>query len=229
MIDSSWIYHQNHNKIIHQGLFKKIINNFLVVSIFIIIAFGFSYLIINAQSVTKIVKFQINSTMSPYYDKIENQINLTAQANFNNISYDNLIIPKIDLKESINWRVSELDFTTQLTKGIIHAKSSNLPSDGSGNILLIGYSSLPFWQNQGGSTVFSLLNKLSLGDRINIRYQDNYYVYQVKNKLISNSELIDLNNPSDKQLLTLMTYWPIGVNSHKLFVVSELISSSSNK
>lgn len=228
MIDSTWQQlHTNKLNLSRRPKGNKLLKKIFLFVILTSSTILFSYVLVNIQAIYKSFKYQIKDNFSPYYHDITNQINLSAQANQNYLQNDNLlIIPKIDLNSSIIWGSSEDSLSSNLKKSVVQLDSTNLPSDLTGNIILIGNSSLPFWQDDGGGTVFTLINKLELGDRITINYQENYFVYQVKSKKTVSGANIELDKSDGNQLLTLMTCYPLGINSQRLLIIAELVSTS---
>jgi len=133
-----------------------------------------------------------------------------------------IIISKIGVLAPINWDVAEPDILESLKSGVAHYKGTSHPGDG-GNIFLVGHSSNYFWIKSDYNQIFSLLDKLQSDDRIEIKYKTSTYIYKViQNKVVSANEVEVLNN-TPKELLTLMTCWPVGTSLNRLIIQAELV------
>jgi LPXTG-site transpeptidase (sortase) family protein len=184
-----------------------------------------SYVISNIKSFYIYSKYSVVNKLNPI--NIEKQINLTAQANQKKELTNNIYIPKIFINSKIVWDISNEFFFDNLKNGISHLANSGYPNEKGKNMILGGLSSYPFWYNLPNSNNFALLNKLENGDRININYKNNNYVYQVVSiQNTDKGELIINSAPLNKKLLTLFTYYPYGLNTYKLVISCEQISSS---
>ena len=132
-----------------------------------------------------------------------------------------LTIGKIALKAPIVWQVEEGEILDNLSGGVVHYKGTSLPG-GEGNVFLVGHSSAYPWAAGEYGQVFSLLDKLVRGDRIEVAYRDKRYIYEVVEKKVISPTNVEVLKPSDKEILSLMTCWPIGTTLNRLIVQSEL-------
>ena len=123
-------------------------------------------------------------------------------------------IPKINIKLPIYHSVED----NVLQKGVGHVKESSLPiGTNNQNSLLMGHTGLPT------SRIFTSLEKLEIGDYIQIYILDKELYYKVdKIDIIEPKELIErLPVQENRDLITLVTCTPYGVNSHRLVIEAE--------
>lgn len=104
-----------------------------------------------------------------------------------------------------------------LKKGVAHIPNSALPTGGIGNNTVLsahtGYPTQVFFDN---------LNELEIGDEIKVSVLDETLTYAVTAKNIVEPDDTSLLNADDrKDLLSLITCYPYGVNSHRLIVTAE--------
>lgn len=127
-----------------------------------------------------------------------------------------LKIPKIAVEAPIIWDVEESNILDQLKSGVVHYLGTARPGE-RGNIFIVGHSSNYFWVKSDYNNIFSLLDKLSVGDRIEIKKDGRSYFYDVFGKKeISPQDVEVLKSPN--QILTLMTCWPVGTSLNRLIV-----------
>lgn len=124
-------------------------------------------------------------------------------------------IPKIDVTEPIYHYSHEIS----LGKGIGHIHGSSLPVGGkSTHSVLTGHRGLP---NQ---KFFSDLDKVSIGDKFYIHVLGEVLVYRVYDiQEIEPHDVGVLFIEDDKDLVTLVTCTPYGVNTERLLVMGERV------
>lgn len=112
-----------------------------------------------------------------------------------------------------------LDLTTKkLSEGAVHLNDSNLPNDReSSNCVLIGHSGLSY------QAIFDNLHDIKGGEEVRINIFGDEYVYKVREVKICTPDELSLYTGmvQGKNILTLITCTPIGVNSHRLVVISD--------
>lgn len=127
-----------------------------------------------------------------------------------------LKIPKISVFAPIIWDVEESKILDELKNGVVHYAGTSRPAE-DGNIFIVGHSSNYFWIKSEYNQIFSLLDKLSVGDRIEIEKNGKSYFYDVfVKKEIGPQDVEVLKSPN--QILTLMTCWPVGTSINRLIV-----------
>lgn len=133
-----------------------------------------------------------------------------------------LYIPKIKVSAPIIWDAPENEILSKLKDGVVHYSPTAKPGE-IGNVFIIGHSSGFFWQGNY-TQVFTLLDKLVIGDKIYIKDKDKEYAYQVANIITVKPNQTEVLNPSDKPILSLMTCVPVGTNLKRLVVQADQIS-----
>ncbi len=122
-------------------------------------------------------------------------------------------IPKIDVRVPIYHNATE----ESLSKGAGHVKETDLPIGGNGNFTVItGHRGLP------GNELFTRLDEMSVGDLFSIYVLDEeltYKVYQIRT--VSPEEVSLLQAQKNRDLVTLVTCTPYGVNTHRLLIEAE--------
>ena len=179
---------------------------------------------------------KINTLDSSYYDEMyekaasyNEKVFLKQKANSRydlKDEYDNVLrindtnvmgyieIPKANIKLPIYHGVSD----SVLQKGVGHVRESSLPiGTENQNSLLMGHTGLPT------SKIFTNLGKLEIGDYFIITVLNNKLYYKIYDiEVITPDELIDrLPVQEGRDLVTLVTCTPYGVNSHRLVLHAE--------
>lgn len=130
-------------------------------------------------------------------------------------------IPKIDVTEPIYHYSTEIS----LGKGIGHIHGSSLPVGGENtHSVLTGHRGLPTQK------FFSDLDKLQVGDKFYIHVLDKILVYRVyKVTTIVPTDVDLLFIEEGKDLVTLVTCTPYGINTHRLLVMGERVDEDVQK
>lgn len=122
-------------------------------------------------------------------------------------------IPLIDVELPIYHGTSE----ATLQKGVGHLEQTSLPIGGTGtHTVLTGHTGL------AGEKLFTDLPELKKGDVFYLHILDNVLAYSVEHIEIvepENTELLKINR--DRDMVTLITCYPYGINSHRLLVQGE--------
>ena len=142
-----------------------------------------------------------------------------------NIPDNRLKIAKLDLDAPVIWNVPEDRVIDELRNGVVHYDGTAIPGSG-GNVFLVGHSSNYFWIKSDFNQIFALLDKLEKGDRLEIRFQNRSYFYEVIETKTVSPKQVEYLKSANRELLTLMTCWPIGTSLERLIVQAELIYSS---
>ena len=124
-------------------------------------------------------------------------------------------IPKIDITEPVYHYSHDIS----LGKGVGHIHGSSLPVGGkSTHSVLTGHRGLPTQK------LFSDLDKLDIGDKFYIHVLDTTMVYKIyKIKEIEPTDVSVLFIEDGKDLVTLVTCTPYGVNTERLLVMGERV------
>ena len=131
-----------------------------------------------------------------------------------------LAIPKIQLYAPIIPNVSGADknlYLDALINGVAQFSGTSHPGEGS-KIFIFGHSS--YYANRPGNykRIFATLDRLNEGDEIEVWYQQELHKYRVfEKKVVSPSDLSVLD-PTDEEVLTLQTCWPIPTTRQRLII-----------
>ncbi|MBD3363551.1 sortase [Candidatus Dojkabacteria bacterium] len=140
------------------------------------------------------------------------------------ISIPDLGLHDIRVQANVNSGIEEV-YDKILEKGLAHMETTGLPiSDVNNNIVIYGHSAGgSYFQRSGDhAAAFSILNKIKIGNKIQIVIEGKTYNYQVtKTKIVKpyDVSIITGNNPY-VQTLTLFTCYPAGNNAQRLVVTA---------
>jgi sortase A len=138
-----------------------------------------------------------------------------------------IVIEKIGVNAPIVADVSVTDekaYRDALKNGVAHAISSDYPTTAPSNVYLFAHASLNFWDLGKYATVFNLLRKLELKDKINIFYKGDRYVYEVVNKeVVKGWNTNSITRPVIEPILTLQTCDPPGTTINRFVVTAKLV------
>lgn len=151
-----------------------------------------------------------------------------STTNFDLTRPGKLSIPKLNMQVPLIWTSDPKDFSTDLTRGVVHYPGTALPAQ-VGTMYVSGHSSDYLWNKHPYRQVFAKLNALEPGDDIfvdvygldgklyNFRYQvvaENIY------KPNDQAQFIDGSGAK----LNLSTCWPIGTQKDR-YVVSAILTN----
>ena len=124
-----------------------------------------------------------------------------------------IVIPKINARIPIYHTSSE----ASLKKGVGHIEQTGLPIGGKGNHpVLTGHRGLP------NAELFTRLDEVKIGDIFMIYVLDKVMTYEVnKITIVLPEEVKNIKKEQQKDLVTLVTCTPYGVNTHRLLVTGE--------
>ncbi len=107
-----------------------------------------------------------------------------------------------------------------LEKGVGHLRTSSLPVGGANtHCVLTGHTGLP------SSMLFTDLDKLEVGDMFYIKVLDDILAYQVcEVQVVDPTDTSALAIQQGRDLVTLLTCYPYGINSHRLLVTGERVA-----
>jgi len=138
-----------------------------------------------------------------------------------------IIIEKIGVNAPV---VADVDssnyeaYMEALRHGVAQAKGTKKPGE-VGNTYIHGHSTLNFWQMGKYATVFTLLNKVVVGDRVVTFYKGNRYDYEViRKEIFQGFDITPLLRDYDEPMLTLQTCDPPGTSLNRLIVTAKLVN-----
>ncbi len=137
-----------------------------------------------------------------------------SQLNLNDVMAT-IKIPSID----VNLPIYHGTDTATLDKGVGHLFGTALPVGGeSTHTVLTGHTGL------GNATMFDQLTSVKMGDFFYIETAGRHLKYQVTDiRVVLPHETESLNKVEGKDLATLITCTPYGVNTHRLLVTGERV------
>lgn len=125
-------------------------------------------------------------------------------------------IPSIDLDLPVYHGTSD----ETLARGIGHLEGTSLPVGGAGtHAVLTGHRGL------ATATLFTNLNKVEVGDTFTIEVLDQVLTYRLSDtKVVDPDQTESLQPVEGKDLVTLVTCTPLGINSQRILVTGERIT-----
>ncbi len=139
------------------------------------------------------------------------------------IDIDSVDIKGIRITSNVE-STDEKIYDQYLKYGLAHFKGTPLPGDG-GNSFIYGHSAVQSFFDRHTNlpeTIFTRLNEVDVGDSVVIKRETEVIKYTVRNKkIVSPEDFSILKSQGDKETVTLMTCWPLGVGTKRLVVVAE--------
>lgn len=128
-------------------------------------------------------------------------------------------IPKFDLKIPVYHTTDE----KVLQKGIGHMSGTSLPIGGEGtHAVLSGHRGLPT------ARLFTDLDRLVVGDKFQLNILEKTLSYEVDQiRIVEPEDFSNLYIEDDKDLCTLFTCTPYGINTHRLLVRGHRIKTAN--
>lgn len=144
------------------------------------------------------------------FDKYEQILNLEGDGMMGSIE-----IPKLDLHLPIYHGTSE----EVLQKGVGHLYGSSLPIGGrNSHCVLTGHRGVP------GAKLFTGLGELEIGDLFFVRVCGKKHEYRVSViRVVSPEDTKWIRIQDGKDLISLVTCTPYGVNTHRLIITGERV------
>ena len=127
-----------------------------------------------------------------------------------------LKIPRIDVDLPVYHGTSD----ETLLRGLGHLEGTSLPVGGVGTRSVItGHRGL------ASATMFTELDKVEIGDTFIVEVFREVLVYQVvETKVVAPDETQALLPDPDRDLLTLVTCTPLGINTHRILLTGERVT-----
>lgn len=186
----------------------------------------------NLDSISAADRSQYLSAAAEYNNNLSELVNgFTYDVDSVIDGYDDILnfgdglIGYIDIsKINVKLPIYHGDEDKVLEKGVAHLPNTAFPIGGVSNHSVLsahtGYPTQVFFDN---------LNELEIGDEIKVSVLDETLTYAVTAKNIvkpDNISLLSVNE--EKDLLSLITCYPYGVNSHRLIVTAERVSETAS-
>lgn len=163
---------------------------------------------------------------SAYAGEVKAQRPIKIDSTYNKdmfITIDSIGIKNIKVSSNVE-SVEENVYNRYLKSGVAHFKGTPLPGDG-GNSFIYGHSAVEAFFSRHKDypeTIFSRLDGIDVGQRITIQRDGENLEYVVRNKkIVDPTDFTVLQPIRDKENVTLMTCWPLGIGTKRLIVVAE--------
>lgn len=136
---------------------------------------------------------------------------------------DHVQISEIGIEAPIISPGSEEDLGGALGRGVVLLPEGASPG-GKGSSILLGRSAPPSWPGIRHDWVFSDLDQLEPGDRVEVAYEGCFYVFEVQKEEIlkKGDEIPPRLTRRDDPVLVLIGCWPPGRNYKEVAIVAEL-------
>lgn len=158
-----------------------------------------------------------------YFFRPSNTVSTVVPVDTPPVDSVRLHIPKIDVDAPVVYdERSYLEEKIQkaLERGVVHYGTTAMPGQ-AGNIVLLGHSSGQLWTPGDYKFVFTMLEKLSVNDRIFLEYKGTRYIFSVTDsKVVPPSDLSVAQHTPEPQL-TLITCTPVGTDTNRLVVTAK--------
>lgn len=150
--------------------------------------------------------------------KIDKEYSKPMYLDIESIGIKNIkITPNVDSE-------NEKVYDQYLKTGVAHFKGTPLPGDG-GNSFIYGHSAIEsFFTNHSNNpeTIFSKLDGIDIGQEVTVKKDDKVLEYIVRNKkIVSPDDFSILQPANNKETITMMTCWPLGIGTKRLIIIAE--------
>ena len=148
----------------------------------------------------------------------------SASSGLPTIDNNSLYLPIINVKAPIGFGIPNKpeNVALGLSKGLIQIQGTALPGE-VGNVFVTGHSSNYPWAKGNYNNVFALLNKVVVGDVVQIKYQNTNYIYKVSSIKVVDPTDVSVMESKKESVLTLMTCTPVGTSLRRLIVTANQV------
>jgi LPXTG-site transpeptidase (sortase) family protein len=217
---------------------KKILSKIQIVRLITVyaVSFGVVMTILNVQAISQQAGYVRNKfsdrdevletqLLSSFYHNLEEKKRniIPVEVEDSLVADNSIFIPKTNTRAPIvaGRSTDSRDILEDLKSGTVLYPDSSLPGHG-GTTVVLGHSSSNFPWNEY-SNVFSLLHKLEPGDLIYLKYQGDFFVYRVGQKMTGS--VFTLAKADIKGDLVLSSCWPVGSDQGRILISAELHGS----
>jgi sortase A len=134
-----------------------------------------------------------------------------------------ITINKLGIDAPVLYSYPVTDILEGLKSGVVRYEGTALPNE-RGNTVLIGHSSDFPWSTGQYKTVFALLDKLEIGDQIQLTYDNKQFTYAVSKKTVVAPTFTAPLHRTVDPTLTLLTCYPVGSTRSRLIIQADLVS-----
>jgi len=168
-----------------------------------------------------------NVSESQYYDPVtQTQKDIVVNKEYDKPMYIDIAsigIANIKISANVD-SYNEKVYNQYLKQGLAHFKGTPLPGDG-GNSFIYGHSAVEsFFDSHQNlpETIFSRLGNIDIGQEVDIKKDEKVLKYIVRSKkIVSPDDFSILESQNNKETITMMTCWPLGIGTKRLIVVAE--------
>jgi len=168
-----------------------------------------------------------NVSDTQYYDPVtQTQKDIVIDKGYNKPMYIDIAsigISNIKISPNVD-SYNEKVYNQFLKQGLAHFKGTPLPGDG-GNAFIYGHSAVEsFFDGHQNlpETIFSRLGNIDIGQEVDIKKDEKVLKYIVRSKkIVSPDDFSILEEQNNKETITMMTCWPLGIGTKRLIVVAE--------
>lgn len=162
-------------------------------------------------------------TLDPETNKYREVLINEDYAGIMSLNISSLNISDINVQANVE-SYDENVYNRVLKNGLAHFKGTSLPGDG-GNSFIYGHSAVQSYfssHQDDPETIFTRLEDIELGDRVEIEKDGKSIAYVVrKKKIVDPTDFSILEVQGRKETLTLMTCHPAGIGTNRLIVTAE--------
>lgn len=168
-----------------------------------------------------------NVSDSQYYDPVtQTQKDIVIDKEYDKPMYIDIAsigIANIKISANVD-SYNEKVYNQFLKQGLAHFKGTPLPGDG-GNSFIYGHSAVEsFFDGHQNlpETIFSRLGNIDIGQEVDIKKEEKVLRYIVRSKkIVSPDDFSILESQNNKETITMMTCWPLGIGTKRLVVIAE--------
>jgi len=168
-----------------------------------------------------------NVSDTQYYDPVtQTQKDIVIDKEYDKPMYIDIAsigISNIKISANVD-SYNEKVYNQFLKQGLAHFKGTPLPGDG-GNAFIYGHSAVEsFFDGHQNlpETIFSRLGNIDIGQEVDIKKDEKILKYIVRSKkIVSPDDFSILESQNNKETITMMTCWPLGIGTKRLIVVAE--------
>lgn len=190
---------------------------FIIFFLIFLVIFAFAIFVFNGRFIYAQIKY---SVLGPPPIRLDSEgifsgFPLSSEAELSL----KLVIPKIGVEAPIilTEYTDEHMIQKALEQGVVRYPDSNV---------ILGHSSAYPWYRGNYGSVFSLLNRLEIGDEFFIFSDEEKYTYQVLGKEIDLPKNLNLEQAGEDSIIYLISCWPINTAWKRIAVKAERVDPS---
>ncbi len=186
----------------------------LIFIVIFLVVFIVALIIFNGRFIYAQIKYSVLGAPPVHLDSkgLFSGLPLSSEAELNL----KLVIPAIGVEAPIVLveHTDEYIIQKAFERGVVRYPNSNV---------ILGHSSAYPWYRGDYGSVFSLLNKLEIGDNVFIFSGEEKYTYQVLEKQIELPKNINIEQGEDSSIIYLVSCWPISTSWKRVAIKAEIL------